>query len=323
MDTGHGETEVVKLVYYYSTFQLVFIIIETTFSLHSKSHEQNIMVKLFLRTASCQAFPGGTHLFWVLLTVLLYNLDRYLIHNYYTSSHFKLPLKNRKKLHWMCLCLAPYGREITKWNCSRQCEETGRKQYFLTCGMSLRKVKGPSNPKCQLGYSLASHSANRHTTWRKMLQPFLRMPLGWVLCGEYTRTLLLFLESVGSGGRIQQITLAKFCPQMFGINNLWGYWKLRLFHTNEMNYATEKFHGTNATLTYSAFAQVTKNICSFRTCSLQPDLLLEYLSEFPASGKYRNDLRIVFIFQKVKVHSKTLHIFQNSHFLFIFIVDRS
>lgn len=154
----------------------------------------------------------------------------------------QLPLKNRKKLHWVCLCLAPYGREITKWNCSRQCEETGRKQYFLTCGMSLRKVKGPSNPKCQLGYSLASHFANRHTTWRKMLQPFLKMPLGWALCGEYTRTPLLFLESVGSGGKIQQITLAKFCPQMFGINNLRGCWKLRLFHTDEMNSTGQMLH---------------------------------------------------------------------------------
>jgi hypothetical protein len=86
--------------------------------------------------------------------------------------------------------------------------------------MSLRKVKGPSNPKCQLGYSLASHIANRHTTWQKMLQPFLKMPLGWVLCGEYARALVPSLESVSSKGRIQQITLAKFCPQMFGINNM-------------------------------------------------------------------------------------------------------
>lgn len=62
MDIGHGEIQVVKLAYYYSTFQLVFILIETTFSLHSKSHEQNRVVKLFLTTAPCQAFPGGTHL---------------------------------------------------------------------------------------------------------------------------------------------------------------------------------------------------------------------------------------------------------------------
>lgn len=96
MDTGHGETQVVKLAYYYSTFQLIFIIIETTFSLHSKSHEQNLMVKLFLRTATCQAFLGGTHLFWVLLTVLLYDLDRYLIHNYYTSSHFNYHWKTER-----------------------------------------------------------------------------------------------------------------------------------------------------------------------------------------------------------------------------------